>query len=255
MKKPFSVIILLFPIVLLAQQDSIPAGLYRWKSAVTKTQKNILSAVLFEGSTTDMQHLQMSANTILYAKKKTQLHSSGEESLLIIRSGTLIITMKDSSWTVGKGSIALIMPGENCSLQCADKNQSEFYLMKYSSKLPVDVQRGKNAGGSTVIDWNNVAFKPHDKGGIRNFTVRPTAMIKRFEMHVSTLNEGLKSHDPHTHRAAEIVIMINGDAEMQVGSGFYKGNAGDVYYLASNVPHAIRNDGKGDCMYFAFQFQ
>jgi (S)-ureidoglycine aminohydrolase len=42
---------------------------------------------------------------------------------------------------------------------------------------------------------------------------------------------------------------------MQIGEKFFKGAEGDIYYLGSNVPHAIRNDGQGTCTYFAFQFE
>jgi (S)-ureidoglycine aminohydrolase len=69
------------------------------------------------------------------------------------------------------------------------------------------------------------------------------------------LKEGLKSHDPHTHRAEEIVLVIDGQTEMELGSKLYKGTVGDIYYLGSNISHAIRNDGKGLCSYFAFQFE
>jgi (S)-ureidoglycine aminohydrolase len=68
--------------------------------------------------------------------------------------------------------------------------------MKYRSQLPMDKDRGKEAGGSLVIDWNELPFNPHDKGGIRRYFDRATAMCERFEMHVTTLNEGLKSHEP-----------------------------------------------------------
>jgi (S)-ureidoglycine aminohydrolase len=80
-------------------------------------------------------------------------------------------------------------------------------------------------------------------------------MCERFEMHVTTLNEGLKSHDPHTHRPAEIILIIEGNTEMQIGDDFYQGTQGDLYFVASEVPHAIRNTGKSACSYFAFQFE
>jgi len=80
-------------------------------------------------------------------------------------------------------------------------------------------------------------------------------MQKYFEIHVTTLKEGLRSHDPHTHRAEEIVLMIEGDTEMQIGEKFYKGKTGDFFYLGSNVLHAIRNEGTKSCMYFAIQFE
>ena len=80
-------------------------------------------------------------------------------------------------------------------------------------------------------------------------------MSKRFEMHVTTLNEGLQSHDPHTHAAEEIILIIDNQAEMQIGDRFLKGKAGDVYYVGSNVLHGIRNDGTVPCTYFAYQFE
>jgi len=80
-------------------------------------------------------------------------------------------------------------------------------------------------------------------------------MQKRFEIHVSTLKEGMRSHDPHTHRAEEIVLLIEGDTEMQVGDQFKKVNAGGFYYLGSNVLHAIKNIGTKPSTYFAIQFE
>lgn len=254
MKKIITILTFLFPLVIFAQQDTVVAKLYKWKDPVPG-KNNISSAILFRGSTIDLASVQMTANRISYAKMKTSLQHSSKESLLIVRSGSLIISMKDSSWTVGKGSVALIMPEENCSLQSATKSPCEFYLMTYQSKLPADPSRAVNTGASEVVDWNKVVYKPNDKGGTRKFLERPTAMLQRLEMHVSTLNPGLKSHDPHTHRAAEIILVLEGNTEMLIGNTYYKGNAGDVYYMAPYVLHGIRNDGKEACTYFAFQFQ
>jgi (S)-ureidoglycine aminohydrolase len=174
---------------------------------------------------------------------------------LLIKHGLLTLQIKDSTWTLGPGSVALLLPGEKFSLQNQGADECTFYVMKYRSKFPIDTIRAKSSGGSLVRDWNKIPFEPHDKGGIRKYFERPTAMCKRFEMHVTTLKEGIKSHEPHTHRAEEIVLIINNKTEMQIGEKFFKGADGDIYYLGSNVPHAIRNDGDGTCTYFAFQFE
>ena len=52
-----------------------------------------------------------------------------------------------------------------------------------------------------------------------------------------------------------MVIMIEGQTEMQIGQSFYKGKTGDIYFLKTNVLHAIRNEGAKPCMYFAIQFE
>ena len=210
-----------------------------------------------------MEFLQMNACSISNRKPIDFQTPDNEEQLLIIRSGAMVIHLNDSSSTLTKGSVALIMPSDHYSLQDNSKSARssgdhppspdacEYYVMKYRSKNPA----GKGAGNSFVKKWEDIPFKPHDKGGVRNFFQRPTAMTKRFEMHVTTLNEGLRSHDPHRHRAEEIIVILDGKAEEQIGEKFFKASAGDVFFLPSNISHAIRNDGTGPCTYFAFQFE
>ena len=119
----------------------------------------------------------------------------------------------------------------------------------------MDVARGKAAGGSMLIDWNDLTFMPHDKGGIRRYFDRKTALSDRIEMHVTTLNPNIKSHEPHTHNPGEIIIMMDGTTEMEIGDKKYQGTVGDIYFLGSGIPHGIRNTGDKPCMYMAFQWQ
>lgn len=240
------------PLLIFAQSDSIQSRMYSWKKPAEKIHESIFTTTLFSGSAQDMKFLQMTANALLLAKEKSKLQvPDNEEHLLLVKTGPLTIGLKDSSWSIGAGSIALLMPGEKYYVQNTGGDSCNFYLMKYRSKAPMN----KNSGGSFVKDWNKIEFKPHDKGGIRHYFERPTGMCKRLEMHVTTLKEGIKSHEPHKHRAEEIVLVIDNKTEMQIADKFYKGGTGDIYYLGSNVSHAIRNDGKGNCMYFAFQFE
>lgn len=251
-----TILFILFAPFMVLAQDAVPSGMYSWKKPAGKLQDNVQSTILFEGRAHDLAYVQMSANAIVHSLKKTSLQApTQEEHLLIVKSGTLSVTLKDSSWSIGAGSIALMMPGEKYSLQNAGKDSCTYYAMKYRSILPIDEGRGKAAGGSVVKDWNKVVFKPHDRGGVRNYFVRPTAMLKRFDIHVTTLKEGIKSHEPHTHKAEEIVLVIDNKTEMQIGDKFYPGGNGNVYYLGSNVPHALQNNGTGTCTYFAIQFE
>lgn len=238
-----------------AQPDSILSGVYDWKQPVALKEKNSKAVVLFEGKVHDMEWLQVSGKELSFSNTKIKMAVPGnEEHLYIVKTGTLNITLNDTVNALTAGSIALLMPGEIFSILNKSNSACEYYVIKYRSKLPIEVDRGKKAGGSFVKDWNKIEFKPHDRGGIRNYFDRPTAMSKRFEMHVTTLNGLIKSHEPHTHRAEEIVLMIEGNTEMQIGQQFYKGKPGSVFYLGSNVLHAIRNEETKSCSYFAFQF-
>jgi (S)-ureidoglycine aminohydrolase len=250
-------LLLLMPVAISAQPDSVVSGMYPWKQPHRLNANNISSVVLFEGKVHDMEWIQMSSRFIASVKNKFKQNVPvDEEHLLIIQTGTVSISIKDSVWSIGGGSIALLMPREKYYLQNSGNIPCSYYLLRYRSKIPVNISRGNSAGGSFVKDWNKISFLPNNNGGgRRNYFERATAMSKKFEMHVTTLKEGIRSHDPHTHRAEEIVLMIEGNTEMQIGEKFYKGKTGDLYYLGTNVLHAIRNEGTKPCRYFAFQFE
>lgn len=239
-----------------AQTDSVLSGVYYWQQPVKIVKRNIKSTVLFEGKTHDMQWMKVSCNSLKPSKKENKIKVSGnEEQIIIVKKGVLNINLDKTNYHLVPGSVVVLLPGESISLSNLQANDCEYYHLQYKSKMPVKAERGKNVGGSFVKDFKKIEFKPHDKGGIRNYFERPTAMGKRLEMHVTTLNPGIKSHEPHTHRAEEIVLMIEGNTEMQIDKEFKQGSEGALYYLGSNVPHAIRNIGEEPCMYFAFQFE
>jgi (S)-ureidoglycine aminohydrolase len=205
------------------------------------------------GESTHLDHLEFRLDDFSNGEKFRNM-STEYETLLIIKEGEFNIELGSESKTLGPGSIALVLPDDEY-VMTSTEDGGEAYIMEYASKAPADKERGEEAGGSFIVDFDELEFNEHDRGGIRNYYNRPTAMMEYFEMHVTNLNGLIKSHEPHTHGAAEIVLMIKGDTEMQIGEDFYQGKAGDVYFLESEIPHAIENKGEEQCMYFAFQWE
>jgi (S)-ureidoglycine aminohydrolase len=251
--KIFFLLLFFIPVSLLAQQDSVLSGSYQWKLPAKIKSQKLNTTVLLQGKVYDFEWMQFSANVISSNKKIKQAVSPSQEQLLIIKSGSCILTINDSSSTLTPRSIAVLMPGQKYSLTKTGEGNCEFLSMKYKSKKPVELRRNNT---SFVKIWEAIPFKPNNNGGgRRDFFEQPTPMQKRFEMHVSTLKEELKSHEPHTHRAEEIVWILEGDTEMQLGDGIVKTTAGGFYYLGSNVLHAIKNTGTSPATYFAIQFE
>ncbi len=240
----------------------IPSVNYTWQTPSVKTGSHLLTAKILSGGAHDFEYLEMDACTLLPSTRMTALTVPfDEENLIFVKSGTLKISFGDSTWSLAPGSIALLMPGEKFAVQGAEDAQVSYYLMRYRSKQPVDMNRGKASGGSFVKDWNKLKFREHDRGGVRSYFQKPTAMCKRLEMHVTTLKPALKSHDPHTHKAEEIILMLEdagtdkSHTEMLIGDNSYQGHAGDLYYVGSGLLHGIKNIGSTTCSYFAFQFE
>ncbi|GAA4470493.1 hypothetical protein GCM10023189_59170 [Nibrella saemangeumensis] len=234
---------------------SIQSKVYTWRETPVIRKANSEQRKILDGETLDFRHMAVHATTLPAHQAPHPAHKHNDEELIIIKEGELTVTIEGKTKTLGPGSVALMMPGDEHGFENKGDKPATYYVMRYESKEPVDLERGQKAGGSFWVDWNEVAFKPHDKGGIRRMFDRATAMTKRFEMHVTTLNQGLWSHPPHTHRAAEILLMIDNNAQESINGVLQPATTGDLIFLESSVPHAIQNTSPGACTYFAFQFE
>jgi (S)-ureidoglycine aminohydrolase len=255
MKLIILAITVLFHFSLFAQKDTVESIVYVWNNLKVEKQDTRERRQIAEGNGAALAYMDWNATTIDPGNSPHAPHKHDDEEYIIIKEGQLKVTINDSSKVLGPGSFALFIPGDMHGFVNTGNTKATYYVFRYRSKAPVDLERAKKAGGSFMVDWNDIVFKPHDKGGIRNFFERPTAMLKRFEMHVTTLNAGIKSHDPHTHGAEEIVLLVKGNTEMQIAQSHQKANGGDLIYLSSNILHAIQNTGTEPSTYFAFQWQ
>lgn len=235
--------------------EKVESGIYRWADLRETEQKGQKILPVLEGKTTLLENFKVYVISLPVGGKaiRHKKHRDHEE-LIIAKEGSLTINLKSSAHTIGPGGVAVILPGDTHTLVNDGDSPAVCYVLEYEIPGEVDHQRGQSEGGSFIIDWEEASYREHNKGGRRDFYNRPTSAFRRFEMHVTTLNEGMKSHDPHTHKAEEIILVIEGDVEEQIGEKVYPGSAGDVIFLDSEVPHGIRNRGKGQCSYFAFQW-
>jgi len=235
----------------------IESKVYEWKTSHTGISNFYTGNLITQGKTADLALLEIFALEFSADKKSTQNFSSDScENIIIVKSGELEVNLNGTQKNLEQGSVIYVLPGENFSMRNIGKVTASCLLIKMVSGKSANLQRGKEAGGSFIVDFKSQEFKPHDKGGVRNyFRDRPTAMFAFTEMHVTTLNPGIKSHEPHTHHTAEMVIMLSGVTEMQIGEKIYKAKAGDLYFLESEVSHSIRNTLTEPAMYVAFQWE
>jgi (S)-ureidoglycine aminohydrolase len=246
------------------ETNQITSDVYAWDRGVNGTPLVGVRSMV-GGAATDFVFMNIMAFTL---GKGPLIQTTGggthpdAEQMIIVKEGSLKITINGVAKTVGRGSVAIIMPGDTRSFSNAADGETTYYDLTYRSKNPPDAERGKKAGGSFVMDWNDVKYIPRDdgKGGTRQFFSRATVMGQRMDLHATTLNPGQASHDPHHHRAEEMIIMLEGDVEEYLGPAEKDGKSkratdGDIIYLVSNGYHGIKNVGTRPALYFAFQFE
>lgn len=253
--RSFLLLLLTVLAILPAFPQSIPSKVYSWSQAPVIKHTGYENRTIMEGPTRDFSNLAVHAVTLFANQPSQHSQTLDEEQLIIIKEGELTLTLNEKKKTLGPGSVALVMPGDLHRFENKTNVPLTYYVMQYTSNEMPDLDLDRLAGGSFWIDWQEVPYKTHDKGGIRRMFDCGTVMTKRFEMHVTTLNAGLWSHQPHTHRAAEILLLIDGTAQESIDGVLQPASVGDVIFLESNVLHGIQNTSKGSCTYFAFQFE
>lgn len=238
----------------IAQTDSLPSAVYNWSDVKPQKTATGERRQVLKGSTLDLATLQIHTSTLEPGKTNHPPRAYNDrEELIIVKEGNVKIMLGDSSKVLGPGGLALIVAGEEQSFSNPSNKPATYYVLGFTAKDPVNIQRGKQAG-SFMKDWKELEVKQTDKGESRPIFDRPSSMFPRFDVHATTLNPGFASHPPHTHRAEEIILMIKGNGEEQIGKAFHKAKAGDVILLNSNIPHNITNKGSMPCSYFAIQW-
>lgn len=223
-------------------------------AGISVVEPDLKDTLLLAGATYSLKDMRFELVTLEEGEGERLLHDEQQEQIIIVKEGEIEATLGGKSQLIGPRSVVFLLPGENGTISSRTP-KSSYYQMTYSSSAQVDVNRGKADGGSFIKDYAKVDYREHNKGGVRSYFNRSTAMCPYYEMHITNLKPGIKSHEPHVHTATEIILMIDGETQMEIGNDLYKGTRGDVYFIPSNVPHAIKNIGEKQCQYFAFQWE
>ena len=253
MKNIFLFLIIMSSNLSFAQFDSLSSAVFSYKNS-PKTEDEIrISTPFFKEKSTKFLEKFSIHHTLLKPKhilRPAHIQQNDEEFILI-SEGELTVTINGETKVLGAGSAFVILPGDEQMMNNLGNSNTGYYVLIYKAKK----QRVRaEIGKSMFYNINDISFKAHDKGGRRDFMNRPTAMFDRLEMHITYLNEGLQSHAPHRHLADEIILLLEGDATMSIDEQEINGRKGDFFFLPSGCFHGIKNTGKGQASYFAFQF-
>jgi (S)-ureidoglycine aminohydrolase len=238
-----------------AQVAPVKAGVYPWAQlSAVDVGRGRIERVVLVGSTLDLDSLEVRAVTLPTAAgpDSGSAHDS-LETFMMVKEGRLWVTLNGVSRALGAGSVALALPGDRIIRSTMGGAPATYFLFTYRSKAAMDLNRGKQAGGSFMVDFDEQGEKPTASGVQRPMLNRPTAMFKRFESHWSSVNEGLRNHQTHTHRADEFMMMTRGNVAVLIGAAEPPATASDVVFLGSMIPHSLASKGPGPAQYLVIQ--
>ena len=239
-----------------AQTDTIPSGVYHIKKLPVLKDSSRYRIQIMDGYTPYLSNMEVHITMLEPGKSAHPPHNhANTEELIIVKEGKLKVTIAGKTKILGAGGVAMAMPGDMHGAVNESREKVSYYLLKYTKKGTDSIVPNAKAIPSILVDWNDLAAQQNERVYRRQHFNRPTVLFEKFDMHVTTLKPNQVSHAPHTHRQEEIIIVRKGNIEMQIGNTFQKARPGDLIFLNSNIPHALKNLSKGECEYFAFQWQ
>jgi (S)-ureidoglycine aminohydrolase len=255
MKKFLFALFVLMSASVVAQSDTLPAGVYNWSPLPVQKSGVRESRQILNGHTTALNQLKIHTSTLAPGQTNHPLQAyQDREELIVVKAGQLKVSINDSSKILGPGSVVFIIAGDRQSFQNVSEQPATYCVLAFKGKSSINIKRGQENGGSLMKDWNELTVKKTDKGESRPIIDRPTSQFKRFEIHATTLNAGFESHPPHTHQEEEIILLMQGKVSMNIASQAHAAEPGDVILLTSNVPHNLQNTGEGQCWYLAMKW-
>ena len=180
------IVILFVSYMGMAQQEEVESGVYTWAELPTKKGHQRIGRKIMEGTSPHFSFLEIHATTQQKGVKPSPVHSQeNKEEVIIVKEGLLKMTIDDKSELLPAGSVVLIPPMANQTMENVGDGPLTYYVMMFSSKKEMDLARSEQAGGALFVNAEDLVFEEHDKGGRIDYFDRETAMCEKFEMHLT----------------------------------------------------------------------
>ncbi len=258
MKNPkylLPLVVLLFSLNAMAQPLPLPSSVYEYKMIPGLKTAIGEERHLFSWPTKTLDNFEIDIFTLQAGKQfENSSIDTNTEKLIVIYKGSLGITFPSESMVLGERSTAVIANGEQVSFENQGPTETTFFVIQWVTGdrgIPYPPASFK---GFKAFDYQKMEFTETAKGGRRGIMEAPTSTLHELEMHITTLLEGEKSHDPHVHPDEEIILILQGEVEEMINGTPYRLGPGSVIFLGSMDPHGIRNIGKGSCEYYAIRW-
>ena len=242
----------LAPLSLVAQAAAPAARLgstvFKWEDLQAKPTGNGERRDVTDRPTATFEVFESHITTLLPGKRSHPPHQHAREEFIILRDGTLDVSVNGAVTRAGPGSLLFFASNDFHNVTNVGDTPATYFVFNFSTAATKDAPKEGAAAakapgklGSRVFDWSKLVFKPGKVGGRRDVVDSPTTTLTKFECHVTTLNPHEAPHAPHHHPDEEIVLIKEGALDVTINGVTTRANAGSIILAGSNDEHGWRN--------------
>ena len=239
-----------------AQLPPVTSGVFHWNELPVKKEEQRETRRIAEGTTSEFEYFEMHASTQIKGALPRPPHTKKDiEEVIIIKEGKVKCSIGNKTSILGAGSVILVPPLESQSFENIGDGPLTYYVFMFRSKKPMDMERSNKAGGTLLLNADTISYTEKDGKGTKKYFDRSTAMCDNYEMHITYLKQKGPSHAAHQHVDTEIILIIEGEMQMNIDGVVYNGSNGDLFIAESGKMHQVINAADKPCSYFAFKWR
>jgi len=107
---------------------------------------------------------------------------------------------------------------------------------------------------SGLYNWEKMTATPTSNGLRRAVFDGATPTVDKLHCHITTLNPGERSSEPHRHLQDEVIIVKEGTIEANWDGNLSTGGPGSVIFFAAGATTALRNVGQTPATYIVVNY-
>jgi quercetin dioxygenase-like cupin family protein len=255
------------PLALVAQPAApvappVPLGstVFKWEDLNARPTGNGERRDVTDRPTATLERFESHITTLLAGRMSHPPHQHGQEELIILRDGTLDVTINGATTRAGPGSLLFFAANDFHNVQNVGETPATYFVFNFATAVTKTVPKAGAAAmavpgklGSRVFDWQQLEVKPTKTGERRAVVDSPTTTLANFECHVTTLQAGVAAHAAHRHPDEEIILVKEGVLDVTINGVTTRAGAGSILFYGSNDEHGIRNAGDTTASYYVIR--
>jgi quercetin dioxygenase-like cupin family protein len=267
MKSPHAgrwLVLLLAPLSLFAQPAAPAATLgstvFKWEDLKVRPTGNGERRDVTDGPSATFEVFESHVTTLLAGKMSHAPHQHAREELIILRDGTLDVTVNGVTSRAGPGSLLFFAANDFHNVQNVGETPATYFVFNFSTAATKHAPKeGAQAAaapgklGSRVIEWGGLEVQATKTGERRAVLNSPTTTLVNFSVHVTTLNPREAPHGAHRHPDEEIVLVKEGALDVTLKGVTTRAGAGSIIFCGSNDEHGWRNAGDTRATYYVIR--
>lgn len=252
------------PLTLFAQPavSAAPLGstVFKWEDLRVRPTGNGERRDVTDRPTATLERFESHVTTLLAGRMSHPPHQHGQEELIILRDGTLDVTINGATTRAGPGSLLFFAANDFHNVQNVGGTPTTYFVFNFATAVTKTVPKeGASALAvpgklvSRVFDWQKLEVEPTKTGERRAVVDSPTTTLANFECHVTTLQAGVAAHAAHRHPDEEIILVKEGTLDVTINGVTTRAGAGSIFFYGSNDEHGMRNAGDTMASYYVIR--